>query len=171
MEVERQTTPIIDDMASAKEASALNALLGQTSEEIPTSAPEDWVSSKQLIDELRCTHKVLNRVVRELQEEFPDEPEWFGVFKSNSGNKNYGRVIPHFHPEAAELIRQKVPPEESAPEGWMSRNALSNQFRIDNKLSQKWIGETIDEHPEWFSITMARNGNSITSVSPDFVNF
>ncbi|MEX1995697.1 MAG: SNF2-related protein [Candidatus Saccharimonadales bacterium] len=161
-------------LEEAIEAISLDEKSGEKPADSGTAplAPENWISSKQLINELECSHRTLNKAVRELEERLKDLPDWHGNYKSVSGNKNYGRIIPHFHPEAVELIRQKVPPPgEPAPEGWMSRNAVSKQFKIDNKLTQKWLDETIEEHPGWFDIIKARNGNSITRVSPAFVDY
>ena len=105
-------------------------------------APEGWMTNMALAKGLE-TGKRTTRIIADKYRE--TNPEWFKWYKISRGQNRE-----HYHPKLVEIIKKELSDRESAPEGWMTNNALAK----DTKSSGETTGIIADKYretnPEWF---------------------
>lgn len=119
-------------------------------------APEGWMTMHAIGLSLGIGDKLVKGIVDKFRE---DRPEWFVDYRTKPGN-----VREHFGPELIEILKAKAKKLESiqeAPEGWLTRTAMSHKFDFHSYSIQKEIEKHQKDHPEWIKEFKVRGKISI----------
>ena len=128
------------------------------------TAPEGWYLNRTLAKEVGTTQKTATAIANQYRE---THPEWFKAYRSRG---HFPQDREHYHPDLVEKIREAINSRpESAPEGWMNRGDLRDNFRIQYPVTDRIIASYRESHPEWFGTYLSKTSKSLEYFHPDLV--
>jgi ubiquinone/menaquinone biosynthesis C-methylase UbiE/superfamily II DNA or RNA helicase len=127
-------------------------------------APDGWLTRRALANELGVAFSVVKRISAPLQEE---HPEWFHDYRFVS--KRSSRIAEHLSPDLVETVRNEVMSVEPVPEGWRSKQSLSDELGIAPQTIAGVIDKYREEHPEWFQKFRNEHGRVFEYNSPEVI--
>lgn len=104
--------------------------------------PEGWMTNNLLTVELGADFERIQSFSNIYAE---SHPEWFHKYKDARN-----RILLHYSPELCALIRKRFSEEIKAPEGWMTKRAITLKLGIDGRTYINFVEPYRESHPEWF---------------------
>lgn len=136
------------------------------------SVPEGWKTSGAIFKELNVRQGTVVNIAEKYR---TDHPEYFGRYKAKTG------TYEHYSPELIEIIKQEINEEQlqeveknkdlkEAPEGWLTKFALSNELTVSDLIVERVADRYIHTNPEYFNFFESKEyGQALQYYSPELV--
>ncbi len=127
-----------------------------------SSAPEDWMSIRRLIETANLPEGVAWSLAETVQKE---HPEWFQIAKS----KKNGRIHRYLSPQASDEIKRRSNEFERATSGWLTITGAESELDMDHATIAKYANVFRPSHPEWFRWYLDTRSRHAEHLSPELI--
>jgi superfamily II DNA or RNA helicase len=128
----------------------------------PSTAPEGWVTQKDIEDKFKVSSDFVRKKLAEILLGFSDGAK---EYRNKSGWKSE-----YYSPEvfAAFESHMKSRPE-FAPEGWKTKAGLAVSLGITRFILEQYTEPLRAEHPEWFKLYIDERKRPFEHYSPELI--
>lgn len=126
--------------------------------------PGGWLNANQVSKDNEINHQQVQKLAEKYRNNHTD---WFGVYKSRSGNFEY------YHPTLVEKIIKDYQPQketEKPKPGWMSVKALTTKAGASYKTIEKEVNSYRKSNPEWFEMAKTNSHKITEHYAPELSN-
>lgn len=127
------------------------------------SAPEGWMTKKEIAEKFGITFDLVENLLKEYQD--GQHQNWFRDYHSKGHTKRE-----HIHPDLINILEQKIKLMEHAPAGWLTKGDIAVKYGIGHKPIKRIIGYyTKQTDPIWVKNYFNRNNMITEYIHPDLI--
>jgi SNF2 family DNA or RNA helicase/ubiquinone/menaquinone biosynthesis C-methylase UbiE len=139
---------------------ALAATISERLTPLP-AAPEGWMRRNELAQYLQKSGPTIKAWSLPFVKNNPDWAQKFGTAK--------GQMAEYYSPELVERLLREYGIRNPAPDGWETINDVCKDTGLTPIQVERIAEQHKEEHPEWFGLLAARNGNLAHHYSAELV--
>ncbi|MEK9174003.1 MAG: hypothetical protein AAB845_01930 [Patescibacteria group bacterium] len=129
----------------------------------PDRAPKDWVTKGSIAHEMGATSYRVNKIVRDLKREYPQD---FRMYLNADSNE-----FEYLSPKARLLVEESISSlPKIAPDGWKTKTRLAKEEKIDDEIIEKITQNFRISNPEWFRDFRGKHNAIHEYYSPELIS-
>lgn len=132
-----------------------------------STVPKGWLTTGALAKQLKKSHRTVQKTAETLRVANPH------LFKKYRSLLPPAKLLEYYSPELITAVTKQISKLEHAPEGWMTKHAITNvlggEFGITRKTVENIVGKYNTAHPEWLKDYLIPEGQKRKHYSPELV--